>query len=279
MTINPFQKLICPIDAAPLTINDKSWSCANGHCFDIAKQGYSNLLPVQNKRSLDPGDHKEMVACRQRFLNTGYYQPIADAVTKAVLLNFSNNSNISCLDAGCGEGYYLRQLASANTQQSLSLVGIDISKWAVLAAAKQDKNVNWIVASNANLPVESASLDCVLCMFGFPVYSEFHRVLITGGLLIQVDTGVEHLKELREIIYPTLKPERIAKTESPEGFNHLTTDSVCYSLNLQGAEQIADLLAMTPHFYRASTEGKTKAAALTELTLTIDVKLKVFESQ
>ncbi len=44
-----------------------------------------NLLPVQNKRSLDPGDSKEMVAARRRFLEAGHYQPIADAVAQAVL--------------------------------------------------------------------------------------------------------------------------------------------------------------------------------------------------
>jgi 23S rRNA (guanine745-N1)-methyltransferase len=37
----------------------------------VASQNYANLLPVQKKRSLDPGDSKEMVAARRRFLNIG----------------------------------------------------------------------------------------------------------------------------------------------------------------------------------------------------------------
>ena len=58
MLITPFQALTCPLDGAPLRRNGSTWRCASGHSFDIASQGYANLLPVQNKRSLDPGDSK-----------------------------------------------------------------------------------------------------------------------------------------------------------------------------------------------------------------------------
>jgi 23S rRNA (guanine745-N1)-methyltransferase len=231
---------------------------------------------VQNKRSRDPGDSKEMVAARRRFLESGAYQPIAAAVSQAVLADLPPGS-LACLDAGCGEGYYLRQLADAaersSEQQTLALLGLDISKWAVISAAKRDKRSNWIVGSNANLPVPTAALDRVLCMFGFPVYAEFARVLKTGGLLLQVDAGPDHLRELRETIYPTLKAERTTPTAIPDGFTPDTTESIRYSLDLVGQAQIADLLAMTPHLYRATAEGRAKAAALTALTVTVDVRL------
>ena len=73
--------LACPIDAEPLNLKDRQLRCINGHCFDLARQGYVNLLPVQHKRSKHPGDSKEMVAARQRFLNTGTYEPVADALS------------------------------------------------------------------------------------------------------------------------------------------------------------------------------------------------------
>ena len=72
MNITPFQALACPLDGAPLRRNDSTWRCAAGHSFDIASQGYTHLLPVQKKRSRDPGDSKEMVAARRRFLNAGH---------------------------------------------------------------------------------------------------------------------------------------------------------------------------------------------------------------
>src|SRR5690606_18016039 len=143
----------------------------------------------------------------------------------------------------------------------------------VLSAAKRDRRMQWIVGSNANLPVQSASLDCVLCMFGFPVYAEFARVLKPQGLLLQVDAGPDHLRELREIIYPSLKPERTEAAEVPGGFSSLPPETVRYRLELNTAEQIADLLVMTPHLYRASAEGRARAAALTTLSLTVDVRL------
>ena len=277
MSIVPFQALACPLDGTPLHCHGSTWRCPSGHSFDIASQGYANLLPVQQKRSRDPGDSKEMVAARRRFLNAGHYEPIAAAVSRAALAEQPANATISCLDAGCGEGYYLRQLAAASGEgQTLAVLGLDISKWAVLSAAKQDKRPNWLVGSNANLPVLPATLDLVLCMFGFPVYGEFARVLKPGGVLLQVDAGPDHLRELREIIYPTLKPERLVDSQVPAGFRSLSTETVRFPLAVDGAEQIADLLAMTPHLYRASAEGRARAAALTALAVTVDVRLTRF---
>ncbi|MDP1927724.1 MAG: methyltransferase domain-containing protein [Thiobacillus sp.] len=278
MRITPFQALACPLDGLPLHRNGPAWRCASGHSFDIASQGYTHLLPVQNKRSRDPGDSKEMIAARRRFLTAGFYQPIAAAVSRAVLAGLPAHASISCLDAGCGEGYYLRQLSAAvGKEQTLAVLGLDISKWAVLSAAKQDQRPNWVVGSNANLPVLPGTLDRVLCMFGFPVYAEFARVLKPGGRLLQVDAGPDHLRELREIIYPSLKPERPAELHTPAGFSRLPTETLRFSIELTHAEQIADLLTMTPHLYRASAEGRAQAAALTALSLSVDVRLTGFE--
>jgi 23S rRNA (guanine745-N1)-methyltransferase len=274
MSVEPFSALACPLDGKPLNPDVASWRCDAGHSFDVARQGYINLLPVQNKRSLHPGDSKDMVAARQRFLNAGHYQPIADAISKAVLPDVADESApLSCLDAGCGEGYYLRQLASSDVKPGLELVGLDISKWATLAAAKQDRRPRWVVGSNAGLPILPGTLDRVLCIFGFPVYPEFTRVLKPGGLLIKADAGPDHLRELREIIYPSLKPEKPPEADPPDGFSTVATDSLSFPLTLRSQADIADLLAMTPHFYRAPAEGREKAAQLETLTVTVDVRL------
>lgn len=274
----PLQSLACPLDGLPLEREGGSWRCASGHNFDIARQGYVHLLPVQKKRSKDPGDSKPMVAARQRFLGQGFYQPVAEAVSAAVLEGVDAGTRLACLDAGCGEGYYLRQLAEASAGRvALTVAGLDISKWAVQAAARADRSATWIVGSNANLPLLPESVDRVLCLFGFPVYPEFARVMKPGGRLIQVDAGPDHLRELREIIYPEVRDEPKSPGTEPDGFRLAGSRRLRFELTLDQAEPIADLLAMTPHLYRAKAEGREKAARLETISLTADVVLQVFE--
>ena len=282
MTVIPFSTLACPLDGAPLQRHGAAWRCASGHSFDIASQGHTHLLPVQHKRSLDPGDSKEMVAARRRFLATGAYQPIATAIAEAVLNGPTDDAadTLHCLDAGCGEGHYLRGLIAATEgRQALSIVGLDISKWAVQAAAKLDRQSTWIVGSNARLPLLAGTLDRVLCLFGFPVYPEFARVLRPGGLIVQADAGADHLSELRQIIYPTLKPVPGATFEAPPGFSLIDERDVRYHTEVVGTANIADLLAMTPHLFRASHEGKQHLAALDTLPISVDVRLRLLRRQ
>lgn len=269
--ITPFTALACPLDGTPLARQENSWCCARGHCYDVAAQGYVNLLPVQHKRSLDPGDSKEMVAARRRFLEAGHYQPIAAAVARQLL---TGAGPLACLDAGCGEGYYLGELMAAAGERSLALLGLDISKWAVQAAARRCREVAWVVGSNAHLPVLPASLDRIFCMFGFPVFAEFARVLRPGGELLLVDAAPDHLRELREVIYPVLKPERAAVPELPPGFIDGGEERLRFGFELTGQAAIFNLLAMTPHLHRATAEGRARALALTRIALTADVRLR-----
>nr|WP_245622230.1 methyltransferase domain-containing protein [Pseudidiomarina woesei] len=242
----------------------------------MAKQGYVNLLPVQNKRSKDPGDSKAMVQARAEFLRAKYYQPLADKVAQVVL----NGKPQTVLDAGCGEGYYLRELlAEADLrQQPLRCVGLDISKWAVQLAAKQDPRVTWLVASNSQIPLPTDSVDTLLCLFGFPVSAEFNRVLKPDGRLIMVDPASEHLLELKQIIYPQVhtKPEQLPV---PSDTWQLTDKQrLTFTLELTEREHIQHLLTMTPHLYRASSEGRERAAALEHLTVTADMWVRTFVS-
>jgi len=276
MATTAFTALACPLDGAPLAPVDGGWTCTAGHRYDQAAQGYVNLLPVQHKRSRDPGDSKEMVAARRRFLEAGHYRPIAELAARAALADLP--ADAACLDAGCGEGYYLRQLAVAAEAagKTPALLGLDISKWAVQVAAKAQRGTaTWVVGSNAKLPVLPATLDRVLCLFGFPVYPEFARVLKPGGQLIMIDAGPDHLRELREIIYPTLKTPAPPNDQAPPGFALLQREALSHRIELDSQEQIADLLVMTPHFYRASPAGREKAAQLGHLALTVDVRLQV----
>jgi len=240
----------------------------------VAKQGYVNLLPVQNKRSKDPGDSKAMVQARREFLEQGHYQPLAQALANTVLVD----GDRAVLDAGCGEGYYLRYLVEQAEQKGIDLrvAALDISKWAVQAAAKRDKRLSWMVASNSSIPLDDNSVDTLLCVFGFPVEAEFKRVLKPGGRLVMVDPTADHLKELKAIIYSELKSKNETLPITDSAFELASEQRVTFQLGLSNNDAIRNLLTMTPHLYRSSAEGRERAEALSSLQLTADVWVRVF---
>lgn len=266
--------LICPLDGKPLRLNERSWRCEDGHSYDVAKQGYVNLLPVQNKRSKDPGDSKAMVQARREYLEQGYYEPLARALANTVLAE----GDQAVLDAGCGEGYYLRYLVEQAEQKGIDLrvAALDISKWAVQAAAKRDKRLSWMVASNNSIPLDDNSVDTLLCVFGFPVEAEFERILKPSGRLIMVDPAENHLKELKTIIYPELKSKSERLPINDSDFELSSEQRVNFQVELNNNESIKNLLTMTPHLYRASKEGRERAEKLQNLTITVDAWIRVF---
>lgn len=275
--------LICPIDGENLVQNDRQLVCSNGHSFDLAKQGYVNLLPVQHKRSRQPGDSKEMVVARTHFLNTGIYQPIAQKLAELSLLLIKEINTICFMDAGCGEGYYFdylyNYLGSAEGFNEVSYIGLDISKYAIIDASKRNNNITWLVGTNRQPPLQDNSVDIILCVFGFQSFDGFNKILYKGGKVILVEAGPEHLKELREIIYPEVK-----KTEPPglgsaeeRGYTLIDTQVLNFRTREINNQEINQLLLMTPHFFRATKDGQEAAMTLQTLTLTVDVVFRVLE--
>ena len=110
---------LCPICKLVLcvnTSNEKVVLCENNHHFDIAKEGYLHLLPVQFKHSKNPGDNKAMVNARLDFLEKGYYQPLVDLLTR--LYKEYGKTHQAILDAGCGEGFYTHQHKTLDNKAS-----------------------------------------------------------------------------------------------------------------------------------------------------------------
>ena len=283
MNIIKAHNLACPIDGLQLEPHEKQLVCENGHVFDIARQGYVNLLPVQHKRTKHPGDSKEMVLARTQFLNTGIYQPIAKKLTELVSSQMIEDTETCLMDAGCGEGYYFdglfNFLRDKKGDNILSFIGLDISKDAIVQASKRNKQISWVVGTNRQPPVAAESVDIIICLFGFLSIEGFSKVLKSGGKIILVDPGSEHLKELREIIYPQIKNSEQPNSAQMEltGFSPVKTERLQFKTNITGNQQVNHLLIMTPHFYRASKEGREAACRLDNLGITVDVIFRVFE--
>lgn len=270
--------LTCPICKKQLIKSSSQLNCAAGHSFDVAKQGYVNLLPAQQKKSKEPGDSKEMIIARQRFLDDGVYQPVSEKLNGILIGLLADKHHATVLDAGCGEGYYLNRFTEhykhESPASSISCLGLDISKPAIIAAAKRNKNITWIVGSNKSPPVIEHSVDVVLSMFGFIDLEVMAKILKPGGYLILVDPGHTHLLELRKIIYSYIK-EKKSKNEFC-GFNLIDEESMTFNVRLQ-KNQISDLMMMTPHLYRASKEGKEKAMNLSDIELTVDIEFRILQ--
>ncbi len=279
MKIIKANNLACPLDGTPL-LGDKSLRCDYGHSFDMARQGYLHLLPVQNKRSKEPGDSREMVEARSRFLEAGFYLPISDQLNSIALQHLPLADDLCVVDAGCGEGYYLDRFCAALMVRecgAATLIGLDISKPAVVAAARRNKLITWLVASNSNPPLLPQSVDMIFCMFGFPDYAAFKKILKPGGKVVLVEAAEDHLLELRQVIYPEVRkapPPALDRAEQA-GFALIDSQPFSYQTAALNREQIADLLVMTPHLFRATREGKAAAAELDSLVLTVDLQLRV----
>lgn len=241
-------ELCCPVCAGELTREDRVLRCPQGHSFDVARQGYVNLLTVGQKHSKSPGDTKEQVLARRAFLSGGYYAPIAEALCRLVLPLRPK----AVVDAGCGEGYYLRCLRGAWPQADY--LGLDISKEAVRCAAGAEKSITWITATAASLPLPDGCADVVLSMFAMTAAAEFARVLAPGGHFVQVLAGPDHLLGLKSIIYPELFHREKTVHPALPGFSLAHSETLEFSFALEG-EAVQHLLYMTPHVYRISQAG------------------------
>jgi 23S rRNA (guanine745-N1)-methyltransferase len=248
--------LRCPLCHCSLVKNDAGLACENRHQYDRAKEGYFNLLPVQHKHSLAPGDAKEQLQARRRFLHAGFFSSL-----KLYLSNLMPDTTQSLLDIGCGEGYFTEGFSDASHQAQI--YGMDIAKAGVRLAAKSatTKNrVTYCVASNFDLPLADESMDVVARIFAPSKDSELHRVIKPGGMLVIAAPGDRHLLTLRSRIYKDVRPH--AQLPEPNGFVRLSDHRITEDLYIADAEFRAALLAMTPFAWRLAPD--VVAATLAE---------------
>ena len=262
-------KLLCPICGEPLDQTDRQYRCIRNHSFDMARQGYVNLLVVQQKHSLNPGDTREQVLSRREFLEAGFYAPIAQA-----LIETARELGITgqILDVGCGEGWYSAQLADA---LGAPLTGLDISKEAVRCAAAKYKGKQWICATAAHIPVEDGSVSLLTSLFALTLPQEFARVLKKGGYYFQVLAAEDHLLGLKGIIYDQLNfKEKNTVPELP-GFELVKSVPIRFSFTVEG-QQVQNLFSMTPHVFRIGKDGAERLRKTEILTDTASCVLNVY---
>ena len=272
--------LICPYCKGPLTASkERTFVCENKHSFDLAKQGYLNLLPVNQKKSKDPGDNQMMISARREFLELGFYDSLIDSIKNLIEKKLSFNSQeIIAFDAGCGEGYYSQKALNELPHLSTKIWGTDISKYAVKSAAGKYKNNFYFVSSVYNLPVADASVDLILSVFSPVMAEEFNRILSSRGFAIVVTPAPNHLREIAELIYESFRPHTTNILEKMSvSFRHLHREHTTFKIEISSAADVLSLLKMTPYYWSTAEERLENITKKTELTVSCDFNIDIFD--
>ncbi len=277
---------ICPLCSEPLTLIERTYRCSHSHSFDLAKEGYINLLPVQHKGSKEPGDNKDMMLARRQFLDSGHYHPLRKRL--GMLLNkhilpvkekssppdtLTLSPQHTLLDIGCGEGYYTAFLA--NELNTSRCYGLDISKSMIRSAAKRYKNTHFLVASSQRLPFLDASLDAITRIYAPCDPTELSRTLKQGGIFITVTPAARHLYQLKEKIYNDVRLHESLAENLPQ-FSLIDENRLSYSMSLN-SQDATTLLQMTPFAWRAPKTLWDTLSALEYFSCEVDFMLRVYQ--
>lgn len=264
----------CPVCGCRLEKDGGSLRCTSGHCFDLAKQGYVNLLQSQKSSSKRHGDDKLMVKSRSDFLDKGYYDSLADKITS--MIGETASSNMRLIDLGCGECFYTSRVAKAFPD--LAYGGIDISKQALIAGSKRSKNISLAVASVFNLPIEDEYCDFAMTVFAPHNSDEIHRVLKSNGYRLRAYPLERHLMGLKDLIYEKPYLNEVERS-APDGFEIKEHVEIKEKIAVYGNEDIMNLFRMTPYYYKTGKSDQEKLYNIgsleTEIEFGIDLMKKV----
>ena len=264
---------MCPVCSERLIRGPSTFACPAGHSFDIAREGYVNLVLAQHRRSAAAGDPKDSLRHRRTFHEGGHYAPLAARLVAVLATEGAD----SVLDVGCGEGYYLRQLLHAPGSGAVRLYGVDVAKEAIRLASRAAPQIDHAVANTYRLPVRDASVAAVLQVFAASAADHIRRVLLPDGLFIEVTPGPRHLQAFRAMIYDA--PQAHNEAPVPPGFRLQQTERMTFSLRLSESEAVAGLVEMTPYKWHMNPVTYGRVRDLTELHDTADFTINLFRPE
>jgi 23S rRNA (guanine745-N1)-methyltransferase len=181
----------------PLARHERSYVCAAGHSFDVARSGYVNLLQPQDRRSPNAGDSKAAVAARAALDRLGFGHAVINAIIDKIG-TLQLHTDAVAVDLGCGSGEMLERLCR---DRAMCGIGIDLSVAAIDFAARRCPGLTWIVANaDRRLPLRDNSADVILSIYGRRNPAECARVLTSTGILVVALPAADDLIELRQFV-------------------------------------------------------------------------------
>lgn len=249
--------LTCPICQSTVRVSETQLTCEKKHAFDIARQGYVNLLTHTTKANYD----KDLFLSRNKLITgSDFFTPLHQQLSE-LIMKFAGSHHVSILDAGTGEGSHLHIIHN-RLKEDLSgeivSVGVDIAKEGILNAAKHYESPIWFVADIVNIPFKEKSFHIVLNILSPANYDEFTRVLKHDGMIIKVVPQKNYLKQLRKFNDGGSDNNRDYTNERIvhlfyDHFNNVKQIKLQYDVVLN-EENLRMLLQMTPLTWNWSKE-------------------------
>jgi 23S rRNA (guanine745-N1)-methyltransferase len=252
--------LRCPHCEAGLTLDGAVIRCAAGHSFDVARQGYVNLLPGRPRSG--SGDSPRMVDARERFLGAGHFEPLADALVTAAAAGGGG----CLLDLGAGIGWQLARVLA--TQPERQGIALDVSRPALQRAARAHPRIGAVGCDIwGALPVRSRAAALVLNVFAPRNGEEIARVMAPDGRLVVVTPTRHHLEELTGplglLSIDSDKRDRLERELGPR-LEQLSSEEREWRMSL-GPADLEALVMMGPSgFHTHPEELHVRVAALPE---------------
>ena len=260
--------LICPYCGADLGFDDRVVSCANGHSYDVARQGYVNLLG--GGAHTGTADTAAMVAARERFFAVGHFDPLVQAVAGEAQRMIDAHRRGCVIDLGAGPGHYL--VAVLERLPGWVGLALDVSKYAARRAARSHPSVGAVACDVWQpLPVRDEAAALVLDVFAPRNAPEIRRVLQPDGALLTVIPTTEHLRELVAALglltVDEDKPDRVRRQVA----GHLTLvreTPVRFTMTLSTTD-VAALVAMGPSAWRVDPDRASTLPEPVEVTAAV----------
>ncbi len=275
-------RLRCPVCAEPLAEatagTARALRCPRRHSFDVARQGYVNLLAG---RAPHTGDSAEMVAARADFLAAGHYDTVAAALAAAATKIVAAGGDTAyplVVDAGAGTGWYLATVLAA-LPDAVGLA-LDVAKPALRRAARAHPRAAAALADTwQRLPLADHSAAVLLNVFAPRNGAEFHRVLDPAGALLVVTPAADHLAELVDALdLLRVDPAKADRVAGSLGGHFAEESATVHRARLELTRtEVATLVGMGPSAWHTdSARLAERFAALPEpMPVTLAVRLGV----
>ncbi|MBQ7296120.1 MAG: methyltransferase domain-containing protein [Clostridia bacterium] len=263
-------EIICPVCGELLTATNRTYKCKNNHCFDMAKEGYVNLLTGKHKPGSEMGDNRDMALNRREFLCEGYFDALVHGIIELIKEQALPRPVIA--DICCGEGYYGDRIKN---EIECDVFGFDLSKEMVRLASKRKNGITYFVGNLSHIPVRDSSVDIALHLFAPFHEKEFSRIIKDNGYIISVVAGENHLFELKELLYDT-PYKNDEKPPETANLTLLEKRKITARVHLKSNKDIMALFKMTPYYYHTKDEDKAKLTDINGMDITTEFVLFVY---